>query len=153
MRSRYFIILFIAIIFNLSASARDINNDVMEPVLGQELYTAFAGVTLYGIYKRPRERSGTHQFTEIFNTDGTTEYTEGALKDSGKWVTSNDTICFTYIGEFMGPKSCFKVFRLGTCLYSYDPRVISGGKPIVNNAWSVKAKTDQSIANCEDLVS
>jgi len=34
-----------------------------------------------GIYKRPRERSGTNEFTESFYADGTTYYREGKITD------------------------------------------------------------------------
>jgi len=59
----------------LPASAQDIPN--LDRLTGKYLYDAFIGQTMDGIYKRPRERSGTNEFTESFYADGTTYYREG----------------------------------------------------------------------------
>ena len=51
---------------------------------GQNLEDAYLGKTIDGIYKRPRERSGTNEFTESFYADGTTYYREGGFTQEGR---------------------------------------------------------------------
>ncbi len=124
----------------------------VDPVIGQDLVKAFNGTTMDGIYKLPRQRSGTDEFTETFNTDGSTVYREGDITDNGHWVIVDDTICFRYTGALSGV-SCFKVFRSGTCYYSYAPDSITNGVPIDANRWSVKTIIRGDISTCDNLVS
>ena len=84
----------------LPASAQDVPS--LDRLTGKYLYDAFIGQTMDGIYKRPRERSVTNEFTESFYADGTTYYREGKITDDGRWRIKNDIICFTYSGELSG---------------------------------------------------
>jgi len=138
-------------LISLPASAQDIPN--LDRLTGKYLYDAFIGQTMDGIYKRPRERSGTNEFTESFYADGTTYYREGEVTDDGRWGIKDDIICFTYSGDLSGVESCFAVYSSGTCLYSYNPRNIRNGKPINSNAWSAKTIIRGDISSCDNLIS
>lgn len=135
----------------LPASAQDIPN--LDRLTGSYLYDAFIGQTMDGIYKRPRERSGTHKFTESFYADGTTYYREGDVTDDGRWRIKDDIICFTYSGELSGSENCFAVFSSGSCLYSYNPRNVRNGKPINSNTWSAKTLIRGDVSTCDNLIS
>ena len=146
------IFLSLALIFiALPASAQDIPN--LDRLSGKYLYDAFIGKTMDGIYKLPRERSGTNEFTESFYADGTTYYREGDITDDGHWRIDRDIICFTYSGELSGNESCYVVYASGSCLYSYHPRNVRNGKPINSNAWSAKTLIRGDISTCDNLVS
>jgi len=136
---------------SLPAFAQDIPS--LDRLTGQHLYDAFIGQTMDGIYKRPRERTGTNEFTESFYADGTTYYREGDVTDDGNWRIKDDIICFTYSGELSGGESCFIVYSSGTCLYSYNPRNVRNGKPINSNAWSAKTLIRGDVSSCDNLVS
>ena len=124
------------------------------PLESSDLEAAFSGKTMDGIYKIPRERTGTNKFTETFNIDGTTEYFEGPIVDGGQWIVSGALICFRYDGALSGGVSCFNVYRSGTCLYSYNPANIDqDGYPYDDNRWSVKTITRGDISTCDDLYS
>ena len=126
----------------------------LDPVTGDNLKNTFSGVTMDGIYKSPRERSGTDQFTETFNEDGSTDYREGRITVKGYWVVTDDIICFRYEGELSGNISCFAVFKSGTCYYSYAPQSIGqGGQPFDPNLWSVKSIIRGDVSTCDNLVS
>ncbi len=135
----------------LPSYAQDVPH--LDRLTGKYLYDAFIGQTMDGIYKRPRERSGTNEFTESFYTDGSTYYREGNLTDEGSWRIKDDIICFTYAGEMSGEESCFMVYSSGTCLYSYNPRNVRNGKPIHSNAWSAKTLIRGDISSCDNLIS
>jgi len=107
-----------------------------------------------GIYKIARERSGTHKFTESFNSDGTTDYFEGPLVDTGRWIVRGPLLCFAYDGALSGGVSCFNVYQSGTCIYAYNPANIDDNNfPIHDNLWSVKIITRGDISTCDDLTS
>ena len=126
----------------------------LESLSGDRLKNAFSGKTMDGIYKRPRERTGTNLFTETFNKDGTTAYKEGDLSDNGFWVVTEDVICFRYQGALSGNVSCFVVFKSGTCLYSYAPSAIrADGMPFDTNRWSAKTIVQGDVSTCDNLVS
>lgn len=126
----------------------------LSPLDGINLEAAFSGKTMDGIYKIPRERTGTNKFTESFNADGTADYFEGPIVDTGEWVVRGPLICFRYEGALSGGVSCFNVYRTGTCLYSYNPaNVGQDGYPYDENLWSVKTVTRGDISSCDDLVS
>ncbi len=125
----------------------------LERLLDDDMQNAFSGRRMEGVYKNPRQSSGTQFFTEDFNADGTTRYYEGVLVDNGLWSTEGDQLCFGYTGPLAGNLSCFAVYRLGTCYYSYNPAEIFNGKPLIPNAWSVKSKLDNDLSTCEDLMS
>lgn len=124
---------------------------------GDTLNEAFFGRMMDGTYKAVRERTGTSSFTETFAKDGSTDYREGDLRARGRWKLSGapgfeDIICFTYSGVMAGPPSCFTVFRDGTCLYSYSPRMVKNGKPINSNYWQAKTVIRGELSSCDDLV-
>jgi len=125
----------------------------LDRLTGKNLYDAFLGKTMDGIYKQPRERSGTNKFTESFYKDGTTYYREGDVTDEGQWGVRGNIICFTYSGDLSGGESCFAVYESGSCLYSYNPRNVRNGKPINSNAWSAKTLTWGDISTCDNLIS
>ena len=135
----------------LPVSAQDIPN--LDRLKGKYLYNAFIGQTMDGIYKLPRERSGTNEFTESFYADGTTYYREGELTDDGRWRIKDDIICFSYKGDLYPGESCFVVYSSGTCLYSYNPRNVRNGKPINSNAWSAKTLIRGDVSSCDNLIS
>lgn len=135
----------------LPASAQEIPN--LDRLRGKYLYDAFIGQTMDGIYKSPRERSGTNAFTESFYADGSTYYREGDVTDEGNWRISKDVICFTYSGDLSGGESCFVVYASGSCLYSYNPRNVRNGKPINSNAWSAKTLIRGDVSTCDNLIS
>lgn len=141
----------IILLLALPALAQDIPN--LDRLTGNHLYDAFIGQTMDGIYKRPRERSGTNEFTESFYADGTTYYREGNVTDDGRWRIKDDIICFSYQGEMSGGESCFVVYSSGTCLYSYNPRNVRNGKPINSNAWSAKTLIRGDVSSCDNLIS
>ena len=159
MRSRYFLVTtvtaLIASLPTIFASAQDgANRPLLIPLEGSTLEAAFSGKTMDGIYKIPRERTGTNKFTETFNIDGTTEYFEGPIVDGGQWLVRGRLICFQYNGALSGGISCFNVFRSGTCLYSYNPANIDkDGYPYDDNRWSAKTITRGDISSCDDLYS
>ncbi|MEP6343664.1 MAG: hypothetical protein ABJ275_10135 [Maricaulaceae bacterium] len=141
-----------------SATAQQAQEDdsrsLLTPLDGTSLEAAFSGKTMDGIYKIPRERTGTNQFTESFNADGTADYFEGPIVDTGEWRVRDRLICFRYDGALSGGVSCFNVYRTGTCLYSYNPaNVGKDGYPYDENLWSVKTVTRGGISSCDDLVS
>ena len=126
----------------------------LEPLTGNKLRSTFEDRTMDGIYKRIMQRSGTHQFTETFHADGTTDYREGDIQDQGRWVISGDLICFRYAGALAGGASCFAVFKSGTCLYSYSPQAVGpDGMPKDPNYWSVKTIIRGDVSTCDNLVS
>lgn len=126
----------------------------LTPLTGEALTAIFHGKTMDGIYKIPRERTGTNKFTESFNEDGTTDYFEGPLVDTGQWIVRGSLICFRYDGALSGGVSCFNVYKSGTCIYSYNPaNVRRNGYPVDDNLWSVKTITRGDISTCDDLVS
>ena len=161
MRSRTFIIK--ALLGTLSclaaahaAIAQDSSAGIstLTPLQGEDLKNAFSGKTMDGIYKIPRQRTGTNQFTETFNADGTADYFEGPLVDKGQWIVQRELICFRYEGALAGGISCFNVYRTGTCMYSYNPANIGeNGFPIDENLWSVKTVIRGDISSCDDLIS
>lgn len=136
-----------------SPSDRSIQSEDLTPMSGADMNRAFRGQIMQGVYKNPRARSGTQFFTESFNRDGTTDYKEGTLTDRAQWRTSGDQLCFDYQGEMAGPPSCFSVFQLGSCYYSYNPEEVFYGKPLLPNRWSVKSKLSGALSTCEDLMS
>lgn len=142
----------LALIMSHTAMAQDGPLRV-KPVTGEALTAAFSGKTMDGVYKLPRQRSGTQQFTETFNADGTTEYREGKITDKGQWAASDTTICFRYSGPLAGGYSCFRVFKAGTCYYSYAPGDVKDGKPIDENRWSAKTIIRGDVSTCDNLVS
>ncbi len=125
----------------------------VKPIIGDALKDAFYGTTMDGIYKHHREKSGTNRFTETFHTDGTTTYREGPLQDKGVWAIDEDTICFSYTGPLAGGFSCFRVFKNGTCYYSYATSVIQNNTPIDPNFWSVKSVIRGDVSTCDNLSS
>jgi len=145
------IALTLAALFCSSASAQD--TGLLTPLYGKSLADTFLGKTMDGTYKQPRERTGTALFTESFYKDGTTYYREGDVTDEGRWIVEGDLLCFEYKGELAGNISCFNVFITGTCIYSYHPRNVRNGKPIMRNAWSVKTLIQGTVSTCDDLVS
>ena len=159
MRSRYFLILSLSALTSLFpqsiAKAQDsTRQSFLMPLEGSTLKEAFHGKTMDGIYKIPRQRTGTHKFTESFNTDGTADYFEGPIVDKGQWQVRGTLICFRYEGALAGGVSCFNVYRSGTCLYSYNPANIGDdGYPYDDNLWSVKTITRGDISTCDDLTS
>ena len=149
---RHLMILIALAAFAAPASAQWAGN--LEPLSGEALKNTFSGKTMDGIYKQQRQRTGTSLFTETFNEDGTTEYNEGDLNDTGYWVVTEDVICFRYTGPLSGNVSCFVVFKNGTCLYSYSPNAIqSDGTPYNPNLWSVKTIIRGDVSTCDNLVS
>jgi hypothetical protein len=136
-----------------SVAAAQSMPDTVEPVLGQDLFKAFNGQTMDGIYKGARETSGTNKFTETFNTDGSTIYKEGPIKDKGRWAVTGKSVCFRYLGPLAGGISCFRVFKSGTCYYSYAPGNVIGDRPIDTNLWSVKTILRGDVSTCDNLVS
>ena len=124
------------------------------PLEGESLRNAHAGRTLEGIYKVPRQRTGTDLFTETFNTDGTTEYREGSITDTGYWTVSDKLLCFRYLGPLAGGTDCFVIFQSCTCYYAYTPRELGRDEmPRDPNRWTVKAIFRGDISTCDDLVS
>ena len=123
---------------------------------GQNLEDAYLGKTIDGIYKRPRERSGTNEFTESFYADGTTYYREGDFTQEGRWYLEKNTVCFTYENETpdgLVIPHCFAVFESGTCQYAYAINNMRNGKPIHPNAWTAKTLIHGDISTCDNLVS
>lgn len=125
----------------------------MSPLEGEALRQAHEGRTLEGIYKIPRARTGMDAFTETFNADGTTEYREGPVTDTGHWTVQEKLLCFKYDGALAGGISCFVIFQSGTCYYAYSPRELQGDRPRNPNRWSVKAIFRGDVSTCDDLVS
>jgi len=126
-------------------------------LVGSDLENAYLGKTIDGIYKRPRERSGTHEFTESFYADGTTYYREGEFTQEGRWyIEKRNTVCFTYEKEGPVPAvipHCFAVFESGTCQYAYALNNVRNGKPIHPNAWTAKMLIQGDISTCDNLIS
>ena len=145
-------LLSVIIILALPVQAQFQPGDIV-PVLGDELIDIFNGTTMDGIYKRPREQSGSNQFTETFHTNGSTTYHEGNIKDKGTWNIQENTICFRYEGPLSGGYSCFRVFKSGTCYYSFAPEAVIGNTPIDPNLWSVKTIIRGDVSSCDNLVS
>lgn len=137
--------------FGIAHAQSDVG--ALSPVIDDDLLRAFSGTTMDGVYKMPRERSGTNLFTEMFNADGTTVYREGKINDTGAWIIAKNNICFSYNGPMAGGYSCFRVFRAGTCYYSYAPNQVKNGKPIEPNRWSVKTVIRGDVSTCDNLVS
>jgi len=140
-----------------SAQSYDSGPKNLTLLQGDTLNEAFFGRTMDGTYKAMRERTGTSNFTETFFKDGTTDYREGNLREGGLWQLSGppgfeSVICFRYQGTMAGPPSCFTVFREGTCLYSYAPRLIKDEKPQDTNRWSAKTVIRGELSSCDDLV-
>jgi len=139
-------------IFGTPVSAQDIHVQNLQPLLGDSLVNAFENITMDGIYKRPRERSGTDRFTETFLSDGTTRYREGRIFDQGEWVTSFDTICFSYEGQLGNRLSCYNVFQKDGCYYSYLKANVKDGQPININGWAAKTVVSGDDLACPDLI-
>ncbi len=148
-------VLFVFFSASLSASAQILPD--LDRLTGKTLFDSYHGQTIDGIYKRPRERSGTNAFTESFYADGTTYYREGEFTQEGRWFIENgDTVCFSYEDE--GPvsvshKHCFAIFESGTCQYAYALNNMRNGKPIHPNAWTAKTLIQGDISTCDNLIS
>jgi len=160
MRSRYFLALLMGLSSLPALATAQIAPEPVKPqsslipLEGAKLTAAYRGKTVEGIYKRPRERTGTNKFTERFNADGTTHYREGQITDKGQWNVRGNIICFRYDGELSGDISCFNIFQTGTCLYAYNPRQIGrDGYPVDDNQWSAKTINRGDVSSCEDLTS
>lgn len=148
-------IILIGLVIPTSATAQILPD--LHRLTGENLKNAYLGQTIDGIYKRPRERSGTNAFTESFYSDGTTYYREGDFTQEGHWyIENNDTVCFTYLDEAPIPliiPHCFAVFESGTCQYAYALNNVRNGKPIHPNAWTAKTLIQGDISTCDNLVS
>jgi len=140
---------------SLVATAQEVPD--LDRLVGKNLEDSYLGKTIDGIYKRPRERSGTNEFTESFYADGTTYYREGKFTQEGQWYIENgDTVCFTYDDEGPIPlviSHCFAVFESGTCQYAYALNNMRNGKPIHPNAWTAKTLIHGDISTCDNLIS
>lgn len=166
MRSRYFITLCLALLVSSAelfsaplahaqiAAEPEKKASDLSRLIGANLQAAFLGKTMDGIYKTPRQRTGTNIFTERFNPDGSTAYREGDVRDIGRWAVNGGIICFLYQGALSGEPSCFTVYESGTCLYSYNPANIGrDGYPLDDNLWSAKTIIRGDISTCDDLLS
>lgn len=136
----------------IPAAAQNVDAGDLRQLLGDDLIGAFENITMDGIYKAPRERSGTDRFTETFLGDGTTRYREGRVFDEGEWVTSYDTICFSYEGQLGNRLSCFNVFETDGCYYSYIKADVRDGRPINANSWTAKTVIQGDDLACSDLI-
>ena len=146
----------LTLVFALCAvpAQAQLSADDLKPLTGKALFEGFNDKTMDGVYKNPRQVSGTNKFTETFHADGNTTYREGWVEDKGMWSTDDTQICFAYTGALAGNISCFQVFQIGTCLYSYNPQAINEkGRPINANLWSVKTVTRGDLSTCDNLVS
>jgi len=148
-------VLFVFLTASTSANAQLLPD--LDRLTGKNLLDSYHGQNIDGIYKSPRERSGTNAFTESFYADGTTYYREGKFTQEGKWFIENeDTVCFTYddegaiSAEF---KHCFAIFESGTCQYAYALNNMRNGKPIHPNAWTAKTLIHGDISTCDNLIS
>lgn len=150
---RFARLLILSLMIGLPAAAQDIEADDLQQLLGDDLISAFENITMDGVYKSPRQRSGTDRFTETFLRDGTTRYREGPVFDEGEWVTSYDTICFSYEGALGNRLSCFNVFENGGCYYSYMKADVKNGRPMNANGWTAKTVRQGDDLACSDLIS
>lgn len=141
----------IALAAPATAYGQDIHS--LYPLYGQALKEAYLGQTVDGIYKAPRERSGTNQFTESFYIDGTSYYREGDFTQEGLWdIRDNRAVCFSYPNENPGVEHCFAVFESGNCQYAYAVNNVRNGKPINSNSWTAKTLIRGDVTSCDNLV-
>lgn len=149
MRSRYWLATLLALSIAPSASAQ--NSDTMTLLTGEALSDAFGGKTHYGTYKEFRQKTGTNKFTEVMSADGRTDYKEGPQRLIGRWaVVNDDNMCFVY-EDFPGTH-CFIMFLSGTCIYGYNPELVRNGRPLYDNAWTVKSVRKGDVSTCDDLI-
>ena len=151
---RYICALFVAVFIAVPASAQISSHvpdtDTLERLRGNELREAYAGKTLYGVYKRPTSRSTTTSFTEKMTKDGQTDYREGDFRSKGIWQIKNDQMCFRYDEQDRAHEHCFYEFRSGSCLYSYSDVNADGNKPINPANWGSKSVAKGDYSTCED---
>lgn len=81
---------------------------------GEEIRSEFSGKKLSGLY--PSQKP----WDEAINSDGSTDYTEGARRWHGSWWVQNREFCFSYppAGLIGG---CFRITRISTnCFELYE---------------------------------
>lgn len=124
--------------------------DTLERLRGDELRDAYAGKTIYGVYKIPTSRSNTTSFTEKMTKDGKTSYREGDFRSEGIWSIENDQMCFRYDKQDRAVAHCFYEFRGGSCLYSFTRVTADGNAPINPANWGSKSIAKGDHSTCED---
>jgi len=151
---KYLTIAAFALLTALPASAQISTHipdaDTLERLRGDELRAAYAGQTLYGVYKIPTSRSTTTHYTEKMTEDGRTDYREGEFRSKGIWYIKNDQMCFEYDEQDREVAHCFYEFRSGSCLYNYSYVTPDGNKPINPANWGSKSVAKGDYSTCED---
>lgn len=151
---KYFALLILAASIAAPVAAQVSNHvpdtDTLERLRGDELRKAYAGKTIYGVYKSPTARSNTTSFTEKMTEDGKTSYREGDFRSDGVWNIENDQMCFRYDEQNRAVSHCFYEFRSGSCLYSFTYVTPDGNKPINPANWGSKSVAKGDYSTCED---
>jgi len=83
---------------------------------GDQLHSAFSGITHRGQYRFLREENSTFAFRETTNVDGTLTHIQGTETLTGIWNINDDLICYTYDRIWTYPV-CFNIYKSGTCYY------------------------------------
>lgn len=151
---KYLALLSFAALTVMPAAAQVSNHvpdaNTLERLRGDELREAYAGKTLYGVYKIPTSRSTTTHFTEKMTKDGKTDYREGEFGSKGIWNIENDQMCFRYDEQNREISHCFYEFRSGSCLYSYSYVTPDGNQPINPANWGSKSVAKGDYSTCDD---
>lgn len=113
---------------------------------GDAIRGAFSGQKLGGIYPNA------DLWSETINTNGSTDYREGAKRWSGQWWTTAREFCFTYPPPGVG--GCFRVTRVSVnCFELYD---FSGDAakaeepPNIADLWNGRMWHADRLTTCEE---
>lgn len=117
---------------------------------GQTLREVFSDTMMVGEYRTQRGDTNTFNYTEYHFKNGTSDYKEGALHDTGLWnIVGKDKICYKY------PKSktytrtyCFFVYEANGCYYKYSVYNMGLNGPRSWDAWSSRAIRKGSGGSC-----
>ncbi len=95
--------------------------DGYEKITGEALRKVYSETLFIAEYMDYRDKTKTYNYTEYHNTDGTTDYKEGARRETGRWkIIGEDKICYQYPeGDDPNDKYCFFTYKHGKCYYQF----------------------------------
>lgn len=122
--------------------------DTAQKLDGNDLRTAFSGVTHQGQYLFTRDETDTFAFTETTRNDGTLTHQQGQEILTGIWNINGDQICYTY-DEIWTYPVCFNIYKSGTCYYHH----IRSSNGLARNAVTARSTPSTQEPDCDALLS
>ena len=117
-----------------------------ERVVGDDLFEAFTGVTHDGAYNFDGVGEPRGRYRETHNPDGTVEYSDKRVSESGAWIIVDDMLCFTYQTMNGG---CFRVWRVDNCYYYYSDAIPETPGEAGRDYWTARSVAEGETAGCE----